>query len=739
MKYSYKEIQGKIVGINELSIERAKSIALAVLNNPAYILNPKFVKRIDGAEVILITLDIEIYQNPLNGIEEQEDIAIVCHQKDDFFPEVYALRNNFQLGLPHTNLRIESYPVSLCVSEQDFQEIKHTFNALEFVESIRNWLSLTSKGKLHAIDQPLEPFFVSKGRIIVPSNKDNIDSNNFYINPVAPNSTLFRIQKEKNADGAYFCVGFHADEQVCGFIRREPQVIKDLADFIFIKGIDLSITLSNCFNNLAQFFLEEKELLYKKIAICCGIPVKRYSQDIEPERTEELFFVTKKTIREIGIENNIWDETLDKKNIVPLSDKSFTKEIIEKIGIETYTTMIDFNRLSAALYNKEIPNNDKFTLIGVGALGSQVLSLYARTGYGKWNVIDHDLLLPHNLARHALGRDSIGFSKVEKLAEQLNFLVGEEFCKPIKSDFIKVHNNKNIISFLKESKAIIDISTSIAIGRLLARDYADKISTRRISTFLNPTGKDLVILAEDEKRKHRLDFLEMEYYRFLYKNENLHNHLIFNDDLKIRLNRNSCREISSRINQMDISMLSSICAKSIRNIIEHCDASIAIWKINDGDCTVQKYTTTPTKWKRVYSNEWKIYLNNQLLDEMHFFRAQKLPKETGGVLLGSIDTERKIVYIYDTISAPEDSDETTSSFERGIEGVLEEYNKYRKITNNQIQYLGEWHSHPKGYSTRPSELDKKLLAYLASKLLRQGYPTIMAILGDNNCHFTISF
>ena len=200
MKYSYKETQGNTVGVNELSIARAKSIALAALNNPAYILNPKFVKRIDGAEVILITLDIEVYQNPLNGIQEQEDIAIVCHPNDDFFPEVYALRNDFQLGLPHTNLRIESYPVSLCVSEQNFQEIKHSFNAFEFIESIRNWLSLTSKGKLHAIDQPLEPFFVPKGGIIVPSNEEHIDTNNFYITPIAPDSNLFRIQKEKNAD-----------------------------------------------------------------------------------------------------------------------------------------------------------------------------------------------------------------------------------------------------------------------------------------------------------------------------------------------------------------------------------------------------------------------------------------------------------------------------------------------------------------------------------------------------------
>lgn len=64
MKYSYKITQGNIVEANGLVIARAKSIALAALNNPAYILNPVFVKRADGSEVILVTLDIEVYQNP---------------------------------------------------------------------------------------------------------------------------------------------------------------------------------------------------------------------------------------------------------------------------------------------------------------------------------------------------------------------------------------------------------------------------------------------------------------------------------------------------------------------------------------------------------------------------------------------------------------------------------------------------------------------------------------------------
>ena len=95
-------------------------------------------------------------------------------------------------------------------------------------------------------------------------------------------------------------------------------------------------------------------------------------------------------------------------------------------------------------------------------------------------------------------------SKVTKLAEQFNDLLEEDFCKPINENFCKIYKKDEIISELKNANAIIDISTSIAVARLLARDYDNQISTRRISAFLNPTGQDLVILAEDAKRKSRL-------------------------------------------------------------------------------------------------------------------------------------------------------------------------------------------------------------------------------------------
>lgn len=737
MKYNYPEIQGKIVDYTTFSLARAKSLALAIVNNPEYIFEPTFIKRDDGCEIILVTLDIEIFQKSQNGIQENEDIAIICHPKDENFPEVFALRENFQLGLPHTNLRQTSYPVSLCISEQNFQEVKHTFNPFFFIENIRQWLSLTSQNKLHSEDQPLEPFFIPKGFIILPDIK-KINLTDFYIEKVGTDPLLYKIQENANSNGAFYCITFNVDAQTSGFIRQQPQKIKDITEFIFYKQQNFAQYLAQYFNKSNKVFLDNDIFCNKKLAICCIIPVKRHNEDTQAEKSEILFFTTQKTIHEIGLENNIWTRTPDNSRILSISEKSFTPNIIEQISIDTFVPITDFDNISASLYNNIQPNNDKFILIGAGALGSQVLELYARMGYGTWDIIDFDTLFPHNLARHALGRESIGCNKADSLSKKLNTLLGSNFCRSINEDFINISQKDYLKKEFKNSTAIIDISTSIAVERLLARDYENEISTRRISAFMNPRGNDLILLAEDNKRKYRLDFLEMEYYRFLYRNESLHDHLQIENNSKIRYVQNSCRDVSSKINQTNVALLSSICAKAIKNIIETGNAEISIWHIDSVNITVQKHSVTPTKWEKTLTNNWKIYLNKRLLEEMNYLRTEKLPKETGGVLIGSIDMERKIIYLFDTIPAPIDSEEKNDSFKRGIEGVLRNFQNYQKITNNQVQYLGEWHSHPSGCSIKPSTLDTKLLAYLSKTLKKQSYPTLMCILGDKEYNLILS-
>lgn len=57
----------------------------------------------------------------------------------------------------------------------------------------------------------------------------------------------------------------------------------------------------------------------------------------------------------------------------------------------------------------------KVLILGCGSLGSQVAMRLAQSGVGELTLIDHDLLVPANVGRHALGIDSINSYKAYKL------------------------------------------------------------------------------------------------------------------------------------------------------------------------------------------------------------------------------------------------------------------------------------------------------------------------------------
>lgn len=732
MKYNYPEVAGKIVSIDDLKFPRSKALALAALNNPAFFLRPEFRKS-DKKEIILLSLDVEVPFRNNNGIEEQEDIAIICDEADKTFPEVFALRANFPLGLPHTNLRQTERPVSLCVSEQDFSEVKIDFNAYSFIESIRVWLQLTAQGKLHRENQPLEPFMRVKG-LVIPSFTTK--SNNYYLKQMNPDSHLYQMTSDPT-DTSIFISCFNFDAQVHGFVHKEPEYISDLSKLLTLNEECLSSLLAKSFNNINQEILSNEYLYNKHLGVLCSVPIKRYRKDEKPEKKEMFFLLTKKTFKEIGVGNSIWlsnpDGALSRD-----ATKSFNESHFDGLEIEIYGMMEEFSANSACKYNGLEPNDNKYLVIGVGALGSQVMEIFARMGFGEWTIVDHDRLYPHNLARHTLSQQHISEYKASSVAQKLNYLLDSHRYSPLNLNFLEKKNDQKLISALTEANAIVDISTSIAVARSLARDYTKTVKNKRISVFMNPLGTDLVILAEDNGRKHRLDFLEMEYYRYLYHTESLHSHLKTKDkDTRIRYNTNSCRDITTIINQADVSLLASIAAKNLQSIIKGNKACAGIWT-TAADGSVRKYGFHPTNWiKKTNDNSrWTLYINNELINQMQEVRKSKLPNETGGILLGCIDDSRGVIYLFDTILAPSDSKEAPTFFERGKDGILDDFDKYREITADQIKYLGEWHSHPKHSSTQPSEQDLQQCAFLAERITTKGSPVYMCICGDKKiaCH-----
>jgi len=128
---------------------------------------------------------------------------------------------------------------------------------------------------------------------------------------------------------------------------------------------------------------------------------------------------------------------------------------------------------------------------------------------------------------------------------------------------------------------------------------------------------------------------------------------------------------------------------------------------------------------------WKLVLDQQLIRHLAALREEKLPNETGGVLIGVYDMQRQVIYVVDTIPSPPDSAEWPTLYIRGSEGLLPRIHELSDRSGGQLEYVGEWHSHPNGISTFPSSDDIQVFSWLTEHLSVAGLPALMAIVGQN--------
>jgi proteasome lid subunit RPN8/RPN11 len=130
-------------------------------------------------------------------------------------------------------------------------------------------------------------------------------------------------------------------------------------------------------------------------------------------------------------------------------------------------------------------------------------------------------------------------------------------------------------------------------------------------------------------------------------------------------------------------------------------------------------------------SSWSITYDNSVLRTLTAYRERCLPHETGGVLLGIIDVSRRSIHVAHALPEPEDSHGSVTGFERGIVDLPDAIRRIAESSLYQLRYVGEWHSHPKGSSVWPSQVDLAQLSWLAGELEAEAVPALMAIAGDD--------
>ena len=236
-----------------------------------------------------------------------------------------------------------------------------------------------------------------------------------------------------------------------------------------------------------------------------------------------------------------------------------------------------------------------------------------------------------------------------------------------------------------------------------------------------------MVMIEDRNRDFRLDVLEQQYYRAILRDDRLEHHLRIPKGI-IRYS-GSCRDVTTIMGQDDILIHAGIVAKQIRLGVEQNEAQLSICcSSNNGN--VERLQITLSSPRGGEMSGWKVSYDDALVDHCYELRSRRLPKETGGILIGYFDVPRKTVYIVDALAAPPDSVEHTTAFIRGTKGLRESLNRIRERTAKIVDYVGEWHSHPIGVDVQASNLDRDLLQQITEEMRSDGWPGVILISGD---------
>lgn len=726
MANSYCEFDGVVVEHILLRAPKAKELALVLLRADVHFAELVECRLSERCDTVVFEVDVPVPQLPVYAIEKKERIAVHFDLEDRAAPEVLAIREDFPL-VPHRNIREYELPRSLCLYEESYRDQKRSWTAATFLRRIQEWLELTAKGILHQEDQPLEPLLSGDdGHIVLPHDllgRDHSLPIHLYISENYSKYFLVaRSERPRFMESHAVVASIHTcPTKQHGTINRKPDSLKTLSDIVSEGDFNLLIELKRC---LRDWTLNERltdEHYNNPLVIILACPKARDGVS-KPESVEYWALRTDRPIIEVGREIGCWDIT-DGKIGIRLDEGDSNDGSAVKLDL--LNPSFELTRgLAAKLNGLTEPVDYKIVSVGAGALGSQVVMNLAKSGFGNWHIIDNDILMPHNVVRHALNDWQVGSSKAMMLAIQANSVAHDlDLFEPLPVDIMAHHEETH--KALKGADVILDMSASVTVARYLVLNAES--SARRVSLFMTPSGKDLVMLAEDKSRSATLDVLEMQYYRAILHGGELDGH--FEMPKGRRRYGQSCRDITSTLPQESAALHAAIGARAVRYVTDIEAAGITVWRSDDrGNVKRIDVDIAPVMICKL--GEWAVRTDALILSKLFLYSMSKSPNETGGILLGSFDIERKMIYIVDTIPSPPDSKEHPTHYIRGVKGLQQDVIEVSDITNGMLTYVGEWHSHTCG-NTSPSADDKKVFSQIEAWMANDGLPPLMMIVGTH--------
>lgn len=724
----------------DLQLERAQHLFRAVTQDA----DCTFIEclRLEGSGREIIVIDLHAHGVPTRckvGIKHPERMAFIVWSDPKLLVEALALRKAFPTLL-HQNVTFPDTPKDLCLHYEPKEAVLRTWTAQRFIRRVKWWLTASATGTLHAADQAPEALFLNtKDDLVIPRNFDELVERNqkFLIevseSHIGGGNTYVLSPTDEPKFGAPEPIQITLPPVVHGKIEDTPETLESLDNILSAKGVNLLALI----RDQMTIRVSEKGVTAPfggtYTIIILHTPMQRTADEAPASihhRAYLIFLPFVEVGRRIGAlmlhGGTYYRETA-------LLGGEPAVEALDDIGLVQFSVLrkndaADF-RAQSGLSSEGV----KSVLIGAGALGSSMLNLWARSGWGSWTIIDKDHIKPHNLTRHAAFDANVGDTKAT-IASALAIAATNDATRfrSIKADATSF-DNEAVAAALNEGALVIDASTTLEYPRQ-ASDTPRL--PRHISVFLTPSGKSSVLLAENEDRSIHLRTIEAQYYRALIDQSWGAHHLVGHGGTF--WSGASCRDISFRLPLAQVQLHAANLSQMVVKTASAADAKIAVWHHDFDTGAMEGYAIPVFKETSQKIGDFTVYLDEGLEEEIRALRRANLPNETGGILLGYHDLPLKRIVIVKACPAPRDSVGTPVSFVRGTSGVAKLLSDAAARTAHIVGYVGEWHSHPQGHSANASRDDVIQLVDLAVAMVEDGLPALQLIVGEGAINVSLA-
>lgn len=661
-----------------------------------------------GESVLRVQVRTKLPSRPRHDIHKEEFVLLGGWDTyPGFPPDVRFDRLDFPRGLPHINQTRKSSPVWPCLTAEPLRTWFQGRTIVDLIRRVERWLTDAASGRLMLGDaQTFEPIFLPPEREFEIDGRVQIRPPGYCIASAAQLiQEIERSTGSGDVQGIFRAryVPLHAAKDplppVVSFDRllAEEEAWDASAErFDFFGVLRRGTHAVNVLPGLVVSVAETEthigpppDELDGFIAWCAemGVPeelngfVAKCFSAWQGVRFVPVTFLIRRPRPLAGNPTGV--SNIDCVTVVLDGDENAIIPVLNLRPLESQAV----RRYAGS--ESQLP---RILTVGAGALGSKLAAHLVRVGATRLDVIDPDLLLEHNLARHDLRRVHVGLPKASALIDELSRMVRDFEGTAYVSTIEDCLRSGSVTP--SDYELIIDTSASPGMHFVLS--YFHELP-RVFSAFTIPGGALGIACVEGPDRNPRIDELEGFVYSLAATRDDISKWLQerFLDYVGI----GGCRDITAVIADDVVSLHAACFSRLLRTSALQEEAG-AVW-IHDLEGRLERIPVGPSQILEV--DGWSVRVGAWARETVFRMLEEHAPNEVAGYLHGFRDTYRKQLTVVHAsvepllVQSPTEVEIDTSQYSNPAEDTLE--------------YLGTWHTHPKG-GTGTSDTDESTVSRL---------------------------